>query len=325
MLGGVGVAAGQAHPPVGELRVGGPHLATVELPSAVDAPCRRAHRGEVRAGVGLGEQLAPQLLAAVGMAGSQRAFCSSVPWASSVGPARFTPMRPTSSGARARASSSCTTKFSAGPEVAAAVGGRPCHRHPARAGQVRLPPTAEGDLLAEVVEARGQTHPVLPWQVAAEPLPQLAAEVLLCRRRRQVHRPRQHDTRVRLRIEAVGRLRPVDFELSEDQVALRDAATSLLDDACSIDTGPARWPPPTAISTTTCGRPWPTRDGPPSSAPSEDGGLGLGLVEVAVLCEQLGRHLAPVPFAGTVVAHGALASAIASGDVDAARRRVGPG
>ena len=29
---------------------------------------------------------------------------------------------------------------------------------------------------------------------------------------------------------------------------------------------------------------------------------GMGFVEVAVLCEQLGRHLAPVPFAGTVLA-----------------------
>ena len=48
----------------------------------------------------------------------------------------------------------------------------------------------------------------------------------------------------------------------------------------------------------------------------EDGGLGLGLVEVAVLCEQLGRHLAPVPFAGTVIAHGAMAAAISAGEVD---------
>src|SRR3954447_19659156 len=46
---------------------------------------------------------------------SHRAFCSGEPCASSVGPARFTPMRPTSSGALARASSSCTTKCSAGP------------------------------------------------------------------------------------------------------------------------------------------------------------------------------------------------------------------
>ncbi len=36
------------------------------------------------------------------------------------------------------------------------------------------------------------------------------------------------------------------------------------------------------------------------------GGLGMGFVELAVLCEQLGSHLAPVPFIGTVLALGAL-------------------
>jgi alkylation response protein AidB-like acyl-CoA dehydrogenase len=56
---------------------------------------------------------------------------------------------------------------------------------------------------------------------------------------------------------------------------------------------------------------WPAIESSP-----EAGGLGLGLVEVAVLCEQLGRHLAPVPFAGTVIASGALADAIAAGRVD---------
>ena len=41
--------------------------------------------------------------------GRKRSFCSGVPWASRVGPTRLMPMRPTSSGARARASSSITT------------------------------------------------------------------------------------------------------------------------------------------------------------------------------------------------------------------------
>lgn len=44
------------------------------------------------------------------------------------------------------------------------------------------------------------------------------------------------------------------------------------------------------------------------------GGLGLGMVEVVVLCEQLGAHLAPVPFIGTVLCAGALdSSSSASG------------
>jgi len=45
---------------------------------------------------------------AVRMRRSQRSFCADVPIASRVGPTRLMPMRPTSSGARARASSSCT-------------------------------------------------------------------------------------------------------------------------------------------------------------------------------------------------------------------------
>ncbi len=49
------------------------------------------------------------------MRDSQRSCCSPVPWASRVGPTRLIPIRPTSSGARARASSSCTMKCSAGP------------------------------------------------------------------------------------------------------------------------------------------------------------------------------------------------------------------
>src|SRR3954469_25505874 len=65
---------------------------------------------------------------------SHRAFCSCDPCASSVGPARFTPIRPTSSGARARASSSCTTKCSAGPSPRPPYSdgqATPTHRPPA--------------------------------------------------------------------------------------------------------------------------------------------------------------------------------------------------
>ena len=104
-----GLVRARQHPPVGELRVARPHLLAVEQPAAV-GPRRRAwsQRREVAAGARLAEQLAPDLLGASRIFGSQRGFCSVVPCASSVGPTRFTPMRPTSSGARARASSSVT-------------------------------------------------------------------------------------------------------------------------------------------------------------------------------------------------------------------------
>jgi alkylation response protein AidB-like acyl-CoA dehydrogenase len=99
----------------------------------------------------------------------------------------------------------------------------------------------------------------------------------------------------------------VDFELSDDQVALRDAAAALLDDRCSLERVRAvadsdghvdeeLWADMAAQG-------WPAVE-----RSVDDGGLGLGLVDVAVLCEQLGRHLAPVPFLGTVLALGSLAA-----------------
>ena len=52
--------------------------------------------------------------------------------------------------------------------------------------------------------------------------------------------------------------------------------------------------------------------------PEDDGGLGLGMVELAVLCEEIGRRLVAAPFLPTIVALGALcgdeARAVAAND-----------
>ena len=108
----------------------------------------------------------------------------------------------------------------------------------------------------------------------------------------------------------------MDFELSEDQVALRDAARSLLEGSCPTshvrEVADAGRHFDDELWAAMADQGWPGVE-----CSVEDGGLGLGLVEVAVLCEQLGRHLAPVPFAGTVVAQGAIASAITSGALEA--------
>ena len=58
----VGVGAGQADAPARELRVRRPHLLTREQPAVVDAHGARLQRREVGAGVGLAEQLAPDLV-----------------------------------------------------------------------------------------------------------------------------------------------------------------------------------------------------------------------------------------------------------------------
>jgi len=116
----------------------------------------------------------------------------------------------------------------------------------------------------------------------------------------------------------------VDFELSEDQQALRAGAGALLDDLAA----PARVrahcagdePYDRALWAAMAEQGWPAVDQPDAA-----GGLGLGLVEVAVLCEALGSHVAPVPFLGTVLARGALAEAVAAGRVGGGDPVPGPG
>ena len=108
----------------------------------------------------------------------------------------------------------------------------------------------------------------------------------------------------------------MDFELSDDQLALQEAAAGLLGARCTTarvrqvaDTGrhldDDLW------------RAMAEQGWPAVELGEAQGGLGLGLVEVAVLCEQLGRHLAPVPFGGTVLALGALRRAVDGGALDA--------
>src|SRR4051812_21361893 len=100
----------------------------------------------------------------------------------------------------------------------------------------------------------------------------------------------------------------MDFELSDEQVALRDAARDLLDDRSS----------PAAV------RAQSEREAPYDerlwaamveqgwlgvAVAEEHGGLGLGLVELAVLLEALGAHCAPAPYLPTVLAASACARA----------------
>ncbi len=111
----------------------------------------------------------------------------------------------------------------------------------------------------------------------------------------------------------------MDFELSEDQLALRDGARELLDGLA----------PPTRVRTVVDAgggiddglwkamveQGWTAME-----APEDRGGLGLGPVEVAVLLEEVGRHVAPAPFLSTLLAAGALARA---GHADWADRLAG--
>ena len=126
----------------------------------------------------------------------------------------------------------------------------------------------------------------------------------------------------------------VDFDLSADQQALRDAAAALLNGMAGHDAlrarvgtgaivgtlpgagevapaegdtrGPSRATPQgydAAVWSAMAEQGWLALE-----LPEDEGGLGLGLVEVAVLCEEIGRRLVAAPFLPSVVALGALSS-----------------
>jgi alkylation response protein AidB-like acyl-CoA dehydrogenase len=111
----------------------------------------------------------------------------------------------------------------------------------------------------------------------------------------------------------------VDFELSDDQVALGEAASTLLASAWDrtrlrelVGTPEDSPEDHRAICddlwSEMCAQGWTSIE-----APGPEAGLGLGLVEVAVLCEAIGRSLAPAPILASIVAQDALRHAIYAG------------
>jgi alkylation response protein AidB-like acyl-CoA dehydrogenase len=107
----------------------------------------------------------------------------------------------------------------------------------------------------------------------------------------------------------------MDFDLSEDQQALRDGARELLDGVS---------PPEAVREVVEAGggqsrRIWDAmvEQGWLGVALAEErGGLGFGTVELAVLLEEIGRHATPVPFASTVLAIDVLDTAGRADDVE---------
>jgi alkylation response protein AidB-like acyl-CoA dehydrogenase len=87
----------------------------------------------------------------------------------------------------------------------------------------------------------------------------------------------------------------VDFDLSDDQVALRDAARDLLDKLAPAERVRQANAFDRDLWAAMVDQGW-----------LDTESLGLGTVETAVLLEQTGRHVAPVPFLQTTLAIGAL-------------------
>jgi alkylation response protein AidB-like acyl-CoA dehydrogenase len=107
----------------------------------------------------------------------------------------------------------------------------------------------------------------------------------------------------------------MDFDLSDDQAALRDGARALLDGVS----------PPEAVRVVVeagggrSDRIWAAmveQGWLGVAVPEAHGGLGFGTVELAVLLEEVGRHATPVPFASTVLAIDALDAAGRLDDVE---------
>lgn len=92
----------------------------------------------------------------------------------------------------------------------------------------------------------------------------------------------------------------MDFDLSADQSALRDAAADLLGDQCAPVRVRAVAESPERVDRALWGR-MVEQGWLATTVPEADGGLGFGMVELAVLLEQLGAHVAPVPFLPTAV------------------------
>jgi len=93
----------------------------------------------------------------------------------------------------------------------------------------------------------------------------------------------------------------MDFDLTDDQLALREGAGDLLDDLAS----PARVRAHTTTDAPFDRALWAAMVDQGWLGVEIDetaGGLGLGSVEVAVLVEELGRHAAPAPFVPAVLA-----------------------
>jgi alkylation response protein AidB-like acyl-CoA dehydrogenase len=96
----------------------------------------------------------------------------------------------------------------------------------------------------------------------------------------------------------------VDFELSPDQVALREAARGLLDKLATSERVRSADGFDDELWREMVVQGWPAL-----AVPEPAGGLGLGFVEVAVLAEEVGRHVAPAPYLSTALALHALTAA----------------
>ena len=178
VLGSIGVGAGQAQAPVGELGVGGPHLLAAEPPAAVGGGGPGGEGGQVAAGVGLAEQLAEQLFG-----GEDRREPALFLLVGAVGQ---------DGGADQVNADAADQLRGSGPGqlflddvvvhwagASAAVGDWPGDADEAGFGEGRLPLAEVGDLFGQVVEQGRQALAVFPGKILLEPMAAFVSERLL--------------------------------------------------------------------------------------------------------------------------------------------------
>ncbi len=90
----------------------------------------------------------------------------------------------------------------------------------------------------------------------------------------------------------------MDLELTDDQLALAESVRAFVDAECPVSLARRvveEGKEPDELWARMVELDWPAL-----TVPEEDGGVGLGQVELAVVVEQLGRVLCPAPFLATV-------------------------
>jgi alkylation response protein AidB-like acyl-CoA dehydrogenase len=100
----------------------------------------------------------------------------------------------------------------------------------------------------------------------------------------------------------------VDFALSSDQLLLRNSARSYLDEHCKPGTVRALWDDPRGMSDVMW-KEMAQLGWLGLALPEAHGGSDLGMVETAILLDELGRVAAPTPYLTTVLAAHAIARA----------------
>ena len=92
----------------------------------------------------------------------------------------------------------------------------------------------------------------------------------------------------------------MNFDFSEDQKFLKNEARKFLDGNCSMASVRGVLDNPARSYDETLWKAVGAQGWMGTAIPEENGGLGLGRMELCVIAEELGRSLAPIPFASTV-------------------------